>query len=152
MNTIRRRRRGRRAHSNSNNRRSNEYQSDRGETVWLIFRFNRHGHRDWFKIRNQFQFFDKQHHQQRNHCIIQRNRQRIELRPMLIAGTLNPIKTSLTATGQPVAVKLIIIVQKSGHSAGAVCDIFLKLGCTIAPIKAPAPPQMTSQCTWRLNL
>ena len=150
MTPIRRRRRWRRAHSNSNNRRSNEYQSDRGETVWLIFRFNRHGHRDWFKIRTQFQFFDKQHHQQRNHCIIQRNRQRIELRPMLIAGTLNPIKTSLTATSNQLLSNIIFTIQRIEPRSEP--DVMRSIPCTIVQIKAPAPPQTTSQCTWRLNL
>ena len=132
MTPIRRRRRRARTQRNSNNRRSNEYQSDRVAPVWLIFRFNRHGHRDWFKIRNQFQFFEKQQHQQRNHCIIQRNRHRIELRPMLIAGNLNPIKTSLTATSNQLLSNLIFIIQRIELRSKP--DVTRSIPCTIVQV------------------
>ena len=43
-----------------------------------------------------------------------------------------PIKTRMTATYNQLLSNLI--VQKSGHLAGAVCDIFLKLLCTIVQV------------------
>ena len=53
MTLIRRRRRWARTHSNSNYRRNDEYQSDRGDPVWLIFVCDRVGNRGRLQMGNE---------------------------------------------------------------------------------------------------